>query len=606
MAGSIFVTEGDVSEFQADAVICPTSTYLEGHGYASAAFSRRFDFFDEEFLAIKEQHPVVNERGQRVRIGSAFWLPLRSVQGRLRGIVLVAVTGGPESIGERARLSITNSIRLARANLRDSHQTNSGERWLIAIPTIGLGFGGYSRELKAATEMMIRAAAESIAEPELINGVTVEIDIAFVAYTLVNYRLLLDARRALQLEPPCPLDTLQSRELVDSIRARRCVLFVGAGLSKGAGLPDWSELLCDLAADLDLDMASLPRDASGQPTLDLCLDLAQWHVDRFGRDKLERYIRELFGAAGTFADSRVRPTLAHYLLSSMPFRLFLTTNYDSLLERALTALRRDPEVVSTPENVVRTGQMERPCVVKLHGDAAQGTPVVLTRDDFDTFFQNHPVTAALLQGLLLNHRFLFVGYDLRDPNTRQVYSGVAHLLSKAGTRAYSVVVRDEDITSAFYEDQWSRQGLMTLRMPGPNRIHKSLLFFDWLARQTCDLTSFLHPDLRSEELPADMKDLETVRMLLHQLSDELVQIVNADRLGVDSPNQTKILAAVLDLMTKLGWKPPRHRIWEKFADVTNDPIEIVYYLRRALELAEGISGLEQIRERIKGLRTDAS
>src|SRR5262249_19023240 len=307
----------------------------------------RFDFFDEEFLAIKEQHPIWNKRGQRVKIGSAFWLPLRSVQGRLRGIVLVAVTGGPESIGERARLSITNSIRLARANLRDSHQTNSGERWLIAIPTIGLGFGGYSRELKVATEMMIRAAAESIAEPELIHGVTVEIDIAFVAYTLVNYRLLLDARRALQLEPPCPLDALQSRELVDSIRARRCVLFVGAGLSKGAGLPDWSELLCDLAADLDLDMASLPRDTSGQPTLDLCLDLAQWHVDRFGRDKLEHYIRELFGAAGTFADSRVRPTLAHYLLSSMPFRLFLTTNYDSLLERALTALRRDPEVVST-------------------------------------------------------------------------------------------------------------------------------------------------------------------------------------------------------------------------------------------------------------------
>src|SRR5262249_57390072 len=269
-------------------------------------------------------------------------------------------------------------------------------------------------------------------------------------------------------EPPGPqLGTDSGRHLLDSIRDRRCVLFVGAGLSRGAGLPDWDGLLRGLAADLGLEDGALPRDAGGQLSLDLCLDLAQWYADRHGRQNLEGRIHQLFGATEGSSPA-VRPTLAHYLLLGMPFRLFLTTNYDDLLERGLTAMRRDPEVVCTPDGVFQTGQTERPCVVKLHGDATRRTPIVLTRDDFDTFFRNHPATAALLEGLLLNHTFLFVGYDLRDPNTRQVYSGAAHLLSEARARAYSVVVRAEDATSRFYESQWGRQGLVTLRLPGPD------------------------------------------------------------------------------------------------------------------------------------------
>src|SRR5262249_7620438 len=332
-------------------------------------------------------------------------------------------------------------------------QSQGKGRWLIAIPTIGLGLGGYSRELKTATEAMVRAAVEEIRVGEEINGVITEVDIVFVPYTLLNYRLFLDARRAVSAEPGCPQLSTNTDELLIGIRENRCVLFVGAGLSYGAGLPNWSGLLGELANKLGLPDEHLPRDSTGQLSIDLCLDLAQWYVDRYERHNLEQRIYDLFGRTSEHSPA-VRPTLAHYLLSSTSFRLFLTTNYDDLIERTMTALRRDPEVMRTPEDVVHTGQAERPCVVKLHGDATQRTPIVLTRDDFDTFFRNHPVTTALLQGLLLNHTFLFVGYDLRDPNTRQLYSGVAHLLGKTGARAYSVVVRGEDKTSSFYEEQW--------------------------------------------------------------------------------------------------------------------------------------------------------
>jgi hypothetical protein len=602
MAGSILITQGDLADFKADAVVCPTSTYLEGGGYLYPVFASRFPGFLAGFEQIRQEHPPQNDRGQRLRIGDAFWIPIAPAEGRLRGIVLVAVTGGSESIRERAMRSVQCAIRTARTHLRQVQQGKAGDRWLIALPTIGLGWGSYSRELQTATEGLLRAAADEIQQPEELSDKRVEVDVAFVAFTPLNYRLLLDARRAMEAEPPCPLDPRHAADLLDSIRGRRCVLFVGAGLSRGAGLPDWGGLLRELAAELGLDNGSLPRDANGQLSLDLCLDLAQWYAERFGREQLDQRVHQRFGRTAA-AHPNVRPTLAHYLLLSMPFRLFLTTNYDDLLERTLTALRHDPEVVYTPESVVRTGQTDRPSVVKLHGDATHRTPIVLTRDDFDRFFRDHPVITALLQGLLLNHTFLFVGYDLRDPNTRQLYSGVAHLLRTSGTRAYSVVVRGGDVTDEFYEGQWARQGLLTLRMPGPDRVHNSLRFFDWLARQTCDWQTFLHPDLRSHQLPAEMADLAAVRDLLRQVGDHLKVLLGHGGV-MHSSGRTRLVAEVLEFITRLGWKSHGTGTWERLADLAPDRLDKEYFLRQALASTEDAGDIDQIRDRIRALGTN--
>lgn len=611
MTGNVFVTQGDITEFQADAVVCPTSTHLSGDGFAAAAFERRFPEFGNAYKTIRQQHPVAHEDGQRLKIGDAFWIPVGDTADRLRGIVLVAVTGGQESIAEWARRSVQNALRTARVHLRTLQPTPPAGRWLIALPTLGLGMGGFSRQLQTACEAMVRAAHEEVQAPEPVGGEPVggepvAIDVAFVAFNTLNYRLLLDARSSVGAEPACPLESPMSRDLLQDIGQRRCVLFAGAGLSRGAGLPDWSGLLHDLANELRLDLATLARGAGGQLPLDLCLDLAQWYVDRFDRESLDHRIHELFGSTAKRRPA-VRPTLAHYLLAAMPFRLFLTTNYDDLFERTLKALRRDPEVVVSAAQVVRTGQAERPCVVKLHGDATEETPIVLTRDDFDTFFRDHPVTTALLQGLLLNHTFLFVGYDLRDPNTRQIFSSVAHLLGQTGARAYSVVVRAEDSTSKFYEDQWRRQGLVTLRMPGADRIHASLQFFDWLARQTCELHTFLHPDLQQNEAPPELQDLAELRQHLGKVAEQVALAVSHGLGPSDSPDRVQVLAAALDLVTRLGWRPTSKkggqgfRLWEALADASGHPPEKVPLLRRALRAAEGLDELDRLRAKIAAI-----
>ena len=199
-----------------------------------------------------------------------------------------------------------------------------------------------------------------------------------------------------------------------------CVLFVGAGLSRGAGLPDWGQLVERMARELGI--ASRDR-------LDN-LDLAQWYRERFSPAELAEVIRKTFGDPAVAP----RPTLAHFLLMSLPVRHVITTNYDDLLERALIALKRHPVKVIRQEDVARMRWSDGVHVVKLHGDASEAEAIVLCRDDYDEFFDRRPAMALLLEGLLLNQTFFFVGYGLRDPNFRQVYSRIARMLRDARSR----------------------------------------------------------------------------------------------------------------------------------------------------------------------------
>src|SRR5207249_12013519 len=138
------------------------------------------------------------------------------------------------------------------------------------------------------------------------------VDVAFVTYTPQIYQTYLEARRREFGEPPC-----EHAELEEALRNGECVLFIGAGRSNGSGLPDWSELMKRLAADLKIDLPVEQLDY---------LDMAQWYAEdkRFGPARLAEMIRTVLGNP----ESRARPTLAHYLLMSLPVRFVITTNYD--------------------------------------------------------------------------------------------------------------------------------------------------------------------------------------------------------------------------------------------------------------------------------------
>jgi len=117
----------------------------------------------------------------------------------------------------------------------------------------------------------------------------------------------------------------EADQLARHASAGPLVLFLGAGIGQGAGLPLWDGLLGQLA-----DRAGIPpADRSSLANLD-AVDRANI-INRRLRD------RSLGEATAELLRSFGHHSLSHALLASLPVEEVVTTNYDVLFEDASAA-----------------------------------------------------------------------------------------------------------------------------------------------------------------------------------------------------------------------------------------------------------------------------
>jgi NAD-dependent SIR2 family protein deacetylase len=162
-------------------------------------------------------------------------------------------------------------------------------------------------------------------------------------------------------------------ELVDQFARGNGVIFVGAGLSQGAGLPGWGELLAPLA-----DSISLPLHLRADP-----LKIAQHYENTRGRQALVSHVIKQTDTSGK------GPTDNHRCLLRLGVRTWVTTNYDDLIEQALReAGERFTQVVRDQDLPYISA--DTATLVKLHGDRDQPDTIVVTQQDYNTFFRRFP------------------------------------------------------------------------------------------------------------------------------------------------------------------------------------------------------------------------
>lgn len=532
--GYVFIAHGDITQISASAVAFSTSSELEGDGWLYSGFQRNLPGFSDNYAALRE-----TARGAPV--GNSYWLPLTGC-GPLRGVVAVVSVGSGSDPGttEKSQWELTVRVAIETA-VRELGRRGTQEQLLIALPSFHVGVGSGRCQLIELARTQIRTAREVLARADMAAA-----DVVFVTYTRSLYHVYLHAR---QLEDQAGAEPrTDSGELTPppalaaAISRSECVFFVGSGLSSGAGLPSWSSLIQHLSADL-----GLTTDAADEH--DYYLDLAQWHRENItepGRT-IENVIADLFstGANG------YRPTLAHYLMFALPFDHVITTNYDDLIERALSALRLRHFRVVDQEDVPATGQRGGRSVIKLHGDAPTRRGIVIARDDYDTFFSRRPAMASLLEGLMLNHTFFFIGYGLRDPNFRQIYSRIADILADAKRPAYATTF---DPASPYLIQQWQKKGLELLPIFGRNAAEKSRNLLIWLDRLAelaiGDPQTFLAPT--PDSTPGRLGRLREQLMAVGAEVEDLCY----HRLP---PADAVLLAPIIELVIQLGWRPSSNR-----------------------------------------------
>ena len=203
--------------------------------------------------------------------------------------------------------------------------------------------------------------------------------------------------------------------MVLRIAARRCVPFLGAGVSLGfegdVGLPTGGQL-----AEILADQCRFP----GEDRTDL-FRVAQYFRMVRDEDLLRRAVGKALRVKGS------KPSIVHRNLAALPIEYVLTTNFDDLMERAF---REGGEKTPRVFEYERRGNStelpiateDEPVIYKLHGSLDNPTSMILTEDDVVDFLAciiaHDPQIPAAVTKLFKDYSILFIGYGLKDLNVR--------------------------------------------------------------------------------------------------------------------------------------------------------------------------------------------
>ncbi len=204
--------------------------------------------------------------------------------------------------------------------------------------------------------------------------------------------------------------------LVKALGEDKLIPFVGAGLSLGAGVPAWTELLRD---HLKLTKTYVEdEDLRHDP-----LTMAEIASQRLGTAAVQGRLRELTG--------QVRdPTTSHLVIASLSCPIYITTNYDTLLETAWRQVTGGSKmrVVVNDADLAGLGipwnaysNPDEPLLFKIHGCIDRNDEhLILTRHDYRHHYRANRRFFDAVREILQKRHVLFAGFSHRDPEATRL------------------------------------------------------------------------------------------------------------------------------------------------------------------------------------------
>jgi hypothetical protein len=155
---------------------------------------------------------------------------------------------------------------------------------------------------------------------------------------------------------------------------------------------------------------------------------AKFKMDKVLRECLQRNPLPDFNCAASI----------HGVLADLPLNIYLTTNYDCLMEKALSAKLRKPVTEYCrwnrtlqklyPQAEPSASSIDGPLVYHIHGIVGTPDTMVLTENDYEMFLLGFGLDDNLVPPsvriAISQYPLLFVGYSLRDWSFRVLFRAV--------------------------------------------------------------------------------------------------------------------------------------------------------------------------------------
>lgn len=384
--GHVFVIHGKLQDVTCDAVLIPTDT----------SFTVEKQWWD---VVGPNRHPQRPERWAGLGYGNdaaddRFWY--------------IDVTDDDlPTAGEQLISRVSNAVKQIGASLRSNPVTRGRARRLITMPLLGAGSGGLDA---ARAVRLLLDGLQKIADQN-------DVDLAIVVLGRDRFEALQRRRREIPGQGNSQ-HAERARALGELAQERGLSLMIGAGVSMGAGLPDWAGLLESLSK-MVTDRAVVDSEAfKSLPVLDQAELLARLLKENF-HQSVAAVVR------GDASTPRL-PALGHFLLAGLRCPQVATTNYDQLYESAVGSQADSNPIVALP---YERPKPTHPWILKMHGDAErEEEDLVLSRSSFVAYDARRRAAGSVFQTMLMTSHVLFVGVSLTDDNVLRLTHEVTGLV----------------------------------------------------------------------------------------------------------------------------------------------------------------------------------
>jgi hypothetical protein len=210
-------------------------------------------------------------------------------------------------------------------------------------------------------------------------------------------------------------------QLLEAYKQNNVILFVGAGVSMGLGIPSWNQLIKKIASDLGYD----PEIYS---TFGDNLALAEYYRLKNGNlGKLRSWMDRNWHSS----DIKIDESKIHEIIANANFPLIYTTNYDRWIENAFDKYNQEYHKIINVADLTKTDTTTTQ-IIKFHGDFDDDNSIVLDETSYFKRLEFETPLDIKLRSDILGKTVLFIGYSLSDVNIRLLFYKLTQMWKNNG------------------------------------------------------------------------------------------------------------------------------------------------------------------------------
>lgn len=210
--------------------------------------------------------------------------------------------------------------------------------------------------------------------------------------------------------------------LVNEIAQRKCVLFLGAGISansknkEGKQPATWNSFLKNIQDANKKKLKPQKKIVDKLLRENDFLSACEVIVDAIGEVEFGEALENEFRRPGYI------PSDVHKIIYSLDSRIVITPNVDKIYEQYAVSESQGDVVVKSyyDDDLAKYLRQNDFLIIRAHGSVDDVTNVIFTHKQYSAARSSHSAFYKILDALILTHTFVFLGCGINDPDIQLV------------------------------------------------------------------------------------------------------------------------------------------------------------------------------------------